>query len=494
MRTEEIFGDGDTIAAPATPAGGALCIVRMSGPRAIELCDAAFRGRRPLAGAATATAHYGEICDGGEVIDDVLVTLFRAPHSYTGEDAVEISAHGSAYIVERILALLTRLGARPAEAGEFTRRAFLNGRIDLSQAEAVADMIASDSRASHAIASTQMRGGYSDELRTLRDELLNITSLLELELDFSEEDVEFADRERLSGLLLRTRDKVRTLAESFALGNAIKDGVAVAIAGRPNVGKSTLLNRLVGEDRAMVSDIAGTTRDTVEVRKNIGGVIYRFTDTAGLHATDDRLERMGIERTEKALREARIILWLTDDGRSMPEDDLNGFAPADGQKMYRIITKADLGNGASAGQHVATDSHDVRPETEDVTRYAGYGTQAGMTERNGRRGHYDITGTIRISAKTGEGMGTLLAALQSAVDASAAYNGSVIVSNQRHYNALLQAAEALDAAISSMNAALSADLLSEDIRQVMHHLGTITGEITSDDILHNIFSKFCIGK
>lgn len=499
MQTAEIFGDGDTIAAPATPAGGALCIVRMSGPRAIELCDAAFSGRRPLAGAGTATVHYGRICDGGEVIDDVLVTLFRAPHSYTGEDAVEISAHGSAYIVERILALLARLGARPAEAGEFTRRAFLNGRIDLSQAEAVADMIASDSRASHAVASTQMRGGYSDELRTLRDELLHITSLLELELDFSEEDVEFADRKRLSELLRQTHGKVCALAESFALGNAIKEGVAVAIAGRPNVGKSTLLNRLVGEDRAMVSDIAGTTRDTVEVKKNIGGVIYRFTDTAGLHATDDRLERMGIERTEKALRKARIILWLTDDERSVPEGDLNGFVPEEGQKIYRIITKTDLtDNCVPAGRESGRENGDMNKGTGTPARVPDFAYRTGVPGRCGNRaegdGRYDVAGTIRISAKTGEGMDALLTALQSAVDASAAYNGNVIVSNRRHHNALLQAAEALDAAISSMNASLPADLLSEDIRQVMYHIGTITGEITSDDILHNIFSKFCIGK
>lgn len=453
-----IFNDNDTIVAPATPTGGALCIIRISGEDAIAVCDKVFRGRKPLTEATTATVLYGNIVDGEEVVDDVLISVFRAPHSYTGENSIEISAHGSRYVVERIVSLLTSCGARLAEAGEFTRRAFLAGRMDLSQAEAVADIIAADSHASHAIASTQMRGAYSAELQALRDKLLNITSLLELELDFSEEDVEFADRTQLLTLLNTTLEKVNSLAQSFSLGNALKEGVSVAIAGRPNVGKSTLLNHLAGEERAMVSEIAGTTRDTVEATANIGGVIYRFIDTAGLHATSDRLEQMGIERTEQALRKARIILWLTDNETTDMTQDLGGFTPSDDQKLYRIITKIDLLSAAE-------------------TTVAG-----------------DNYPTIRLSAKTGEGVDKLLSALQATADASSAYNGDVIISNRRHYDALCQASNALAAAITAMKNGISSDLLSEDIRLAIHHIGTITGEISSSDILKNIFSRFCIGK
>ncbi|MBR7115141.1 MAG: tRNA uridine-5-carboxymethylaminomethyl(34) synthesis GTPase MnmE [Alistipes sp.] len=455
-----MFNDGDIIVAPATPTGGALCLVRLSGEGSIELCDRVFRGRRRLAEAATATLHYGEIVDGEEVVDDVVVSIFRAPHSYTTEESVEISAHGSRYVVERILALLVRCGARMAEAGEFTRRAFLAGRMDLSQAEAVADVIAADSHASHAVAATQMRGAYSQELEALRGQLLHITSLLELELDFSEEDVEFADRGELLSLLAHTLQRVDSLAASFALGNALKEGVTVAIAGRPNVGKSTLLNRLAGEDRAMVSEIAGTTRDTIEATANIGGVVYRFVDTAGLHATDDRLEQMGIERTAEALRKARIILWLTDKDDSSIEEDLIGYTPSEDQKIYRIITKIDLRTEGTAG--------------------------ASWSEAN-----YP---TIALSAKSGEGVDLLQKALQEAVDATGAYNGKVIVSNRRHHEALREAGRELEAAIVALKGGVPTDLLSEDIRQAIHQLGIITGEITTDDVLKNIFSKFCIGK
>ena len=453
-----IFNDHDTIVAPATPMGGALCIIRISGEDAISVCDKIFRGRKSLLDARASSVLYGNIVDGDEVIDDVLVSLFRAPHSYTGENAVEISAHGSRYTVERIIKLITKHGARLAEAGEFTRRAFLSGRMDLSQAEAVADIIAADSRASHAIASTQMRGAYSAELQNLRDKLLNITSLLELELDFSEEDVEFADRTQLLELLELTHQRVESLARSFALGNALKEGIQVAIAGRPNVGKSTLLNRLAGEDRAMVSDIAGTTRDTVEVTTNIAGVMYRFIDTAGLHTTDDRLEQMGIERTTEALRKARIILWLTDNEQTSFEADLIGYTPTAEQQVYRVITKCDIAR--------PTDS---TPTTSDYP-------------------------TLRLSARTGEGVDDLIATLQSAADATDAYRGEVIVSNHRHHEALCQAGEALTAALEALHNCIPTDLMSEDIRLAIHHLGTITGEITSEDILKNIFSHFCIGK
>ena len=464
-----IYLDNDTIVAPATPAGGALCVIRLSGQRSIEICDSLFRGRKPLSEAKTATLHYGNIVDGEQVVDDVVASIFRAPHSYTGEESVEISAHGSRYIVSKIISLLTARGARLAEAGEFTRRAFLAGRLDLSQAEAVADIIASSSQASHAIATTQMRGAYSAELRSLRDELIRITSLLELELDFSEEDVEFADRTELRALLEKILGKVSSLAESFALGNALKEGVIVAIAGRPNVGKSTLLNRLAGEDRAMVSDIAGTTRDTIEITTNIDGVIYRFIDTAGMHSTDDELEQMGIKRTEEALRKARIILWMRDfssselKGSSLAENSLEdgsleGYTPSENQTILQVVNKIDL---STTLPHNAVGDDDS---------------------------------TIYISAKSGEGVARLIEAFKAINNTSAAYHGEVIVSSQRHYEALVQAQTSLQAALNALNLGISSDLLSEDIRQVMHHLGTITGEITSADILKNIFSNFCIGK
>ena len=491
--------DNDTIAAPATAAGGALCVVRVSGPRAIDICDTIFRGRTTLAAAKTASAHYGSLTDTtAGVIDEAIVTIFRAPHSYTGEDSVEISVHGSSYVVRALMQALARAGARPARAGEFTRRAFLAGRMDLAQAEAVADMIASSSRAAHAVAATQMRGAYSHELQELRRQLLDITSLLELELDFSEEDVEFADRTQLDTLLRRTRDKVAALARSFALGNALKEGVAVAIVGSPNVGKSTLLNRLAGEERAMVSDIAGTTRDTVEARINIDGVDYRFIDTAGVHQTDDKLELMGIDRTRQALEKARMVLWITTadepcsnigskirsnvgsnvgnqsghNAHNAPDTEValkaefaatTGIELAPEQILYRIINKIDL--------HSDTDN-----------------TSAATAE--GTEDKY----TIRLSAKTGEGIRALVAALAHCVDATAAYRGEAIVTNQRHYHALCEALTALDAALDGLHHGLTSELLSEDIRAAINHLGEITGEITSDDILQNIFSKFCIGK
>lgn len=503
--------DNDTIAAPATAAGGALCVVRVSGPRAIDICDTIFRGRTTLAAAKTASAHYGSIADTtAGVIDEAIVTVFRAPHSYTGEDSVEISVHGSSYVVRALMQALARAGARPARAGEFTRRAFLAGRMDLAQAEAVADMIASSSRAAHAVAATQMRGAYSHELQELRRQLLDITSLLELELDFSEEDVEFADRTQLDTLLRRTRDKVAALARSFALGNALKEGVAVAIVGSPNVGKSTLLNRLAGEERAMVSDIAGTTRDTVEARINIDGVDYRFIDTAGVHQTDDKLELMGIDRTRQALEKARIVLWIT-----TADEPGSNVGSNIGNK---VDSKVDSNIGSNVGSNVGNPSgHNVHntPDTEAALKAefaAATGIElapeqilyliinkidlqphtesASAVTAEGTEDKY----TIRLSAKTGEGIRTLVAALSRSVDATAAYRGEAIVTNQRHYHALCEALTALDAALDGLQHGLTSELLSEDIRAAINHLGEITGEITSDDILQNIFSKFCIGK
>ena len=493
------FGDNDTIAAPATAAGGALCVVRVSGPRAIDICDTIFRGRTTLAAAKTASAHYGSIADTtAGVIDEAIVTIFRAPHSYTGEDSVEISVHGSSYVVRALMQALARAGARPARAGEFTRRAFLAGRMDLAQAEAVADMIASSSRAAHAVAATQMRGAYSHELQELRRQLLDITSLLELELDFSEEDVEFADRTHLDTLLRRTRDKVAALARSFALGNALKEGVAVAIVGSPNVGKSTLLNRFADEERAMVSDIAGTTRDTVEARINIDGVDYRFIDTAGVHQTDDKLELMGIDRTRQALEKARIVLWIT----TADEPGSNV-----GSKI-RSNVGSNVGNQSGHNAHNAPDTEAaLKAEFAAATGIELTSEQILYLIINKIDLHSDTNNssavtaegtedkyTLRLSAKTGEGIRTLVAALAHCVDATAAYRGEAIVTNQRHYHALCEALTALDAALDGLQHGLTSELLSEDIRAAINHLGEITGEITSDDILQNIFSKFCIGK
>lgn len=439
----------DIIAAPATTLGGAIAVIRLSGEGAIECCDAIFRGRKRLADVGSHTVHYGEITDGERVIDDVLVAVFRAPHSYTGEDSVEISIHGSRYIASEVIGLLCRHGARPARAGEFSMRAFAAGRIDLSQAEAVADIIAADSRAAHAMASTQMRGGYSESLRELRGRLLNITSLLELELDFSEEDVEFADRTRLKAMLDETCATVGRLMESFRTGNAIRNGIRVAIVGAPNVGKSTLLNRLVEDDRAMVSDIAGTTRDTIEEEVVIDGIRFRFIDTAGLRDTDDKLERMGIERSHKAIETAQVIIRMVEPTAKSAET----FAS----------------NGGQAREIVVVNKIDT------------------SEQRN-------IDGAIYISARENIGIDELRKALCNTIDTEGLYRGDVIVSNARHYDALSRAHYGIERAIAGLADGISSEMLSEDIRTTIDALGEITGEITSDEILGNIFSKFCIGK
>ena len=450
-----IFNDNDTIVAPATPSGGALCLIRLSGEHSIAICNELFRGKSTLQQSPSHRAYYGTLVDGEQLIDDVVVTIFRAPHTYTGEDIVEISAHGSRYIVQRIISAITQRGARLAEAGEFTRRAFLAGRLDLSQAEAVADIIAAESQTSHAIASTQMRGNYSSALQNLRNELITIGSLLELELDFSEEDVEFADRTQLRKLLEQITHQVDTLCESFTLGNAIKEGVVVAIVGEPNVGKSTLLNRLAGEQRAMVSDIAGTTRDTIESVVNIAGVRFRFIDTAGLHSTEDKLEQMGVALTHEAIRKAHIILQMSDGTKGDSNTHTSDLKLDANQHLFHIINKIDL-----CDYPIASCAEN----------------------------------TICLSAKSGEGVEQLRDMLASTIDSSAALRGDVVVSSQRHYQALCLAKESLHAAMYALECGLSADLLSEDIRQVMHHIGTITGDITTSDLLHSIFSKFCIGK
>lgn len=479
--------DHDTIVAPATAPGGALAVVRVSGAEALAVCDRIFRGRGKLADAAAYTLHYGRIVEqegtpSAEVagvrvapeqpesatdsdrpasapaertIDDVLVAVFRAPHSYTGEESAEISCHGSQYIISEVLRLLCRAGARMASPGEFTIRAYLNGKMDLSQAEAVADLIASSSRAAHTLATTQLRGGYSADLEALRERLLQLVSLLELELDFSEEEVEFADRTQLRETMEQIDTRIEAMRRSFTLGNAIKQGVAVAIVGAPNAGKSTLLNRLLNEERALVSDIAGTTRDVIEERTNIDGVEFRFLDTAGIRTTEDRLERMGIERTLSSIARARIIIRLLDAsqaGDTIPAPD---FEVRRDQRLLTVMNKLDRCPGRTL------------PE-----------------------------GVLGLSAKTGEGLDTLRCALRAAVDTQALYHGDTVVSNSRHAEALTAAHDALLRALDGLREGLPTDLLSEEIRQVIGHIGTITGrgQITPDEVLQNIFSKFCVGK
>ena len=448
----EILDTQSTIVAPATAAGGAVMMIRLSGNRAIEIADKLFRGRQTLCDAEGYTLHYGELIDSdGEFLDDVVVALFRAPRSYTGDDTVEFTIHGSEYIASRLMQLAIEHGARMATAGEFTRRAFLAGKLDLSRAEAVADIIASDSKWSHRVAAKQMRGDYAQLLSSLREELLRLCSLLELELDFSEEDVEFANRDTLSEMLGKIEYQLKKLISSFALGNAIKDGVLVAIVGEPNVGKSTLLNRLVEVQRAIVSDIAGTTRDTIEATRTIDGIRYRFIDTAGIHSTHNELEQMGIERTHKAIDMAHIVLHVA----SAEYPVFERINISEEQHYVRLINKVDKIDIAS--------QHSDEPY-------------------------------LYISAKEGYGIDELISKLRTIISTPSYGGDDVYVTNIRHYDALRQALSALHDAEQSLRHNAPSDLLSEDLRQVLHHLGEITGEITSDDILHSIFSKFCIGK
>lgn len=446
----------DLIAAPATAAGGAIAVIRVSGEGAAACCDRIFRGSTPLAQAAGYTAHFGRIVAGERVVDEVVATLFRAPRSYTGDETVELACHGSPYIVGEVLRLLAEEGVRMAEPGEFTIRAYLAGKMDLAQAEAVADLVAASSQAAHTLATRQMRGAYSAALDALRDRLLHLVALLELELDFGEEDVAFADRSELRTTMQQLAAEIDALRRSFALGNALRDGVPVAIAGAPNVGKSTLLNRLAGDERAIVSEIAGTTRDLIEERINIDGVLFRLLDTAGLRETDDRLERMGIERTRAGIERARIVVRVVDVARIaggvLPPPD---FVLRDDQRLITVVNKLDTAPGSPL------------PE-----------------------------GTIGLSARCGTGIEALRQALLTAVGTELAQQGETIVTNSRHYELLTSARRALDAALEGLDTALPTDLLSEEIREVTRCLGSITGRgtILPDEVLRSIFSSFCIGK
>lgn len=508
----------DTIAAVATGEGGAIAVIRISGPRAIESADAIFRARngRRLSEAAGYTVHLGAIVDagvGGETVDEVLVSVFRAPNSYTGEDSVEISCHASPYVKNRVMQMLARAGVRNAGPGEFTVRAFLAGKMDLAQAEAVADLIASAGRSQHSLAMGQMKGGFSSKLAALRDELLDFSSLLELELDFSEEDVQFADRERLKLLAGNIAGELDALIESFSLGNAIREGVPVAIVGRPNVGKSTLLNALAGDDRAMVSEIAGTTRDRIEERVNIDGVIYRFIDTAGLRATDDVLERMGIERTMDAVSKARLVLLVVDAASAADREialRIEELSLSADQRLCLVLNKIDKIAPEVANEATASDagvfSGDVMSKTSAIPVKAGESVPLGngkfyvagdapdgAVESPGR-GSDEMPVCIAISAKMGLNLDSLRSWLRTNVEAENLYGGSAVVSNSRHYESLLCSRESVDNILDGIERDLSTDLLAEESRDILHSLGTITGEITTDEILSSIFSKFCIGK
>lgn len=449
----------DTIVALATGPGGALAVIRLSGPDVIAIAGKIFRAADgvALADHESHTIAYGNVVDPAEdeVIDQVLVSLFRAPRSYTGDDSVEISCHGSPYIVRRIVELSIAAGARPAAPGEFTVRAFLAGKLDLSQAEAVADTIAATDRASHTLAMSQLRGGYSTQFAALREQLVQLASLLELELDFSEEEVAFADRAQLQQLIETIRACIGELSDSFRLGNALREGIPVAIVGAPNVGKSTLLNALLREDRAMTSPIAGTTRDVVEETLVVEGVRFRFLDTAGLRDTSDELERMGIERTRRSIERAQIVLWVVE-GRDFPVTP--PFELVGHQRLGIVINKIDR-------------------LTDDEARAL-----------------LDRDEFLPVSAKAGINLEAVPRFLMSCVEVAPLYTGQTIVSHARHHEALLLAAVALDRAREALEEGLPADLLAEEIRQALYHLGTVTGSVTTDEILGNIFSKFCIGK
>lgn len=460
--------NNDTIVALATPSGvGAIAVIRLSGKEAIFIAEKHFKSvsNKRLSKQATHTIHLGHIVDGKKTIDEVLVSIFKDPNSYTGENVVEISCHGSHYIQQEIIQLFLRNGCRMATAGEFTLRAFLNGKLDLSQAEAVADLISSDNEASHQIAIQQMRGGFSSEIAKLREELLNFASLIELELDFAEEDVEFADRSQFKALIERITFVLKRLIDSFAVGNVIKNGIPVAIVGEPNVGKSTLLNALLNEERAIVSEIAGTTRDTIEDEISIGGIGFRFIDTAGIRDTKDVVESIGIKKTFEKIEQAQVVIYLFDSTQfnihsSEFKVELEKIKNKYPQKPLIVIAnKIDQINDSQ----IALMQKEI-PEIQ------------------------------LLSAKTGFGVEQLTKLLLNLINTGALRNNETIITNSRHYDALIKALEEIQKVKYGLDTGLSGDLMAIDIRQALYHFGEITGEITNDDLLGNIFANFCIGK
>lgn len=477
----------DTICAPATvPGTGAISVIRASGPEALSIADRVVRCRKgSLSAAAGYTIKFGTVCDAsGAVVDEVLVSVFRAPHSYTGEDSVEISCHASSYIVSTLMDLLFEAGARAAEPGEFTQRAFLNGKMDLAQAEAVADVIASQNAAAHRIAFKQMKGGFSSELKGMRNELLELASLMELELDFSEEEVEFADRTRLDSLLEQIITHVGRLIDSFRLGNAIKNGVPVAIAGATNTGKSTLLNALLGEDRAIVSDIHGTTRDTIEETLNIDGILFRFIDTAGLRETTEIVEQIGIERTFKKISEASIVLGMIDLTRDFESTcdtirEIVDKVDFSSQKLILLLNKIDI---ADINKNVNTYNFIV-----SYINNKGFKSTVGVSNDNEVK-------IIEISAKLGTGIDELRNILAETQKNVLADSDTTLVTNQRHVQALADARTSLLRVREGLADGLPTDLAADDLRLAIYSLSSIIGEISSQDVLINIFSSFCIGK
>jgi tRNA modification GTPase len=449
----------DTIVALATPAGvGAIGVIRLSGDRAIEIVNAVFKPK-DLSTQASHTIHYGRIESAGRVYDEVVASLYIAPRSYTKENVVEISCHGSPFIQESILQLFVEQGARFARPGEFTQRAFLNGAFDLAQAEAVADVIAADSAAAQNAALHQLRGGFSKELAALREELIHFASLIELELDFGEEDVEFADRKDLEALVNQLLTNIRPLVSSFRAGNAVKNGVATVIVGKPNAGKSTLLNALLNEDRAIVSDIAGTTRDSLEDEWTLGGIKFRLVDTAGLRETSDVIEALGVERTQAWVKKAQVVIYMADATSETPEGLAAGVEALGALEIpvIKLLNKVDQIIDLSAFQTAIPD-------------------------------------LIPISAKNRDGLNYLETALLNVVGLDQVSTNGTLVTNLRHYQQLLQTQETLEGVLAALKTGLTGDLIAQDLRYALHHLGEITGQISNDDLLKNIFGKFCIGK
>jgi tRNA modification GTPase len=455
----------DTIVAPATPQGqSAIAVIRLSGQSAIEITDKIFKGKK-LANAESHTIHYGWIVDGDKEIDEVMISVFKAPKTFTTEDSTEISCHGSPQLVQAIISLAIKNGAKSAYPGEFTLRAFLNGRLDLSQAEAVADLIHASSAKSSEIALNQLKGHFSHMLKDLRQELIDFAALIELELDFSEEDVEFAHRGRLKDLIHKIIKVINPLLDSFKWGNSIKEGIPVAIIGAPNAGKSTLLNTILNEEKALVSDIAGTTRDFIEDTLVIDGIVFRFIDTAGIRETLDILEGLGIERSKQKLREAEIVLFLSDVNKSMEEtmQDFQNLELTKEQTGVILLNKADTISAALS-----------TPKTQDIADQSG-------------------VKTLLITAKYRETLEPLLSYFSEYIQNHNRAEGTII-SNSRHYEALENTKLCLQKVLSGLDSGLSSDLVAMDIREALFHLGTITGEVSTDDLLESIFSKFCIGK